>query len=375
MNSKIFLQQGIELTIISISLNQSDRTIPECYATFLVDWETYQRIETENLLNLKPQTRSDRQNVPFESDRDIEISALLHPQHLPHLTPHTSDREKLLQYLEQLNRDQPQHPLFASENWFALSVKQRQNGEEIGYRTLWSHISPSTLLREDLSEAEISTAIQNYFQDWAAANLPAIAADTDPETVDEFAESLEQFLVQQMDAIAQNATAELGNALNNALTPNNGTTPNTSLFETLIRFFTQDDWSFLRVEGETALRLGFEGDNGEWNCYARVRESEKQMLFYSICPQTAPEDKRQAIAEFIARANYGTVMGNFELDFEDGEIRYKTSIDVEGDRLTPALVERVVYPNVMMMDEYLPGILAVINGEKTPREAISQIEG
>ncbi|MBP0018071.1 MAG: hypothetical protein J7647_10995 [Cyanobacteria bacterium SBLK] len=69
------------------------------------------------------------------------------------------------------------------------------------------------------------------------------------------------------------------------------------------------------------------------------------------------------------------MLGNFELDFEDGEIRYKTSIDVESDRLTPALIKQIVYPNVMMMDEYLPGILAVINGDKTPREAIAQIEG
>ena len=49
------------------------------------------------------------------------------------------------------------------------------------------------------------------------------------------------------------------------------------------------------------------------------------------------------IAQFLTPANYGTLIGNFELDFKDGEIRYKTSIDVEGDRLTPALIKRLVY--------------------------------
>jgi hypothetical protein len=28
------------------------------------------------------------------------------------------------------------------------------------------------------------------------------------------------------------------------------------------------------------------------------------------------------------------IIGNFEMDFEDGEIRYKTSIDVEDDSLS-----------------------------------------
>ncbi|MEB3294607.1 MAG: hypothetical protein VKJ24_15735 [Synechococcales bacterium] len=54
---------------------------------------------------------------------------------------------------------------------------------------------------------------------------------------------------------------------------------------------------------------------------------------------------------------------HFELDFNDGEIQYKTSIDVEGDRLTPALIKRLVYTNVAMMDDYLPGIQAVVAGQ------------
>lgn len=67
-------------------------------------------------------------------------------------------------------------------------------------------------------------------------------------------------------------------------------------------------------------------------------------------------------------------IGNFELDFNDGEIRYKTSIDVEGDALTHALTKRLVYTNVMMMDEYLPGIQAVIEAGVSPEEAIQAIE-
>jgi hypothetical protein len=66
-------------------------------------------------------------------------------------------------------------------------------------------------------------------------------------------------------------------------------------------------------------------------------------------------------------------IGNFELDYTDGEIRYKTSIDVTGDRLTAALIQRLVYINVTMMDEYLPGIQAVLAGQ-TPEAALQPIE-
>lgn len=69
-----------------------------------------------------------------------------------------------------------------------------------------------------------------------------------------------------------------------------------------------------------------------------------------------------------------TKHGNFEMDFEDGEIRYKTSIDVEGESLSFALIKKLVYANVTMMDEYLPGIIAAIKSNVSAKDAIAQIE-
>ena len=66
--------------------------------------------------------------------------------------------------------------------------------------------------------------------------------------------------------------------------------------------------------------------------------------------------------------------GNFELGFEEGDIRFKTSVDVEGHPLSHALIKNQVYHNVLTMDQYLPAILAVIEGKETPLAAIGQVE-
>ncbi len=66
-------------------------------------------------------------------------------------------------------------------------------------------------------------------------------------------------------------------------------------------------------------------------------------------------------------------IGNFELDFDSGEIRFKTSLDVTGDRITPALIKQLVYINVLTIDQYLPSIQAVLDGA-TPVDAIRAIE-
>lgn len=146
------------------------------------------------------------------------------------------------------------------------------------------------------------------------------------------------------------------------------------IFNAMVEFFEEDNWAFTWLDGRPVLRIGFSGRNGKWTCYAQAREAQEQFVFYSVCPLNAPQDKRQAVAEFITRANYGMIIGNFELDFDDGEIRYKTSIDVEGAALLPSLVKQVVYPNVIIMDRYLPGLMAVIYGGSSPVEAIGKIE-
>jgi hypothetical protein len=147
-----------------------------------------------------------------------------------------------------------------------------------------------------------------------------------------------------------------------------------NLLDILTRFFKDDGWNFSQVEDATILRLGFQGKNGSWVCYAQAREEQQQFVFYSVCPLTTPESKEADMMEFLTRANYGLIIGNFELSLEDGEIRYKAGLDVEDAELTAPLIKPVVYANVLTMDRYLPGILAVISGNMTPDEAIARIE-
>ena len=140
-------------------------------------------------------------------------------------------------------------------------------------------------------------------------------------------------------------------------------------------FFVSDDWKFSELD-EGALRMGFAGRNGHWTCIARPREERGIFLFYSIAAVNVPEEKRLMVAEYLTRANYGLPLGDFEMDFADGEVRFKTSIDVEGEEymLTPAMLKSLVYSNVLTMDRYLGGLMAVIYGNAVPQQEIEKAE-
>jgi hypothetical protein len=171
------------------------------------------------------------------------------------------------------------------------------------------------------------------------------------------------------------------------------------IYDSMAEFFKKDDWPATQIEGQSAMSMNFQGQNGRWGCLARVDEEKELVLFYSYCPVKAPEDKRPILADFLTRANYGLYIGNFEMDYNDGEVRYKTSIDVEGNQsidsapaedgngkkpektgqepvqLSFALMKRLVYDNVGVMDKYMPGIMSVVYGGASPTEAIAKVEG
>lgn len=146
------------------------------------------------------------------------------------------------------------------------------------------------------------------------------------------------------------------------------------IMSALMAFFDEEEWSYARVPDRPILKLGYTGKTGNWTCYAQVRELDEQVLFYSICPLTVGPAKRLAVAEYLTRANYGLIIGNFEMDLDDGEIRYKTSLDAENSELTSGMIRNAVYASVLMMDKYLPGILSILGGNVPPKQAIDEIE-
>jgi hypothetical protein len=145
-------------------------------------------------------------------------------------------------------------------------------------------------------------------------------------------------------------------------------------FQTLGQFLEDDGWHPQRLDDNTIYRVGFRGKNADITCYAQIRADLEQFFFYVMAPLKAPEETRQAVSEFITRANYGMRIGNFEMDFNDGEVRYKSSLDFEGETLTPGLIRMAIYPAAQTMDRYLPGLMQVIYAGVPAAAAIDEIE-
>lgn len=413
---KFTIWDNLETTLtfhtVNLSLISQGNESVGCHLAFQIKIEVYHHIASLGLLNLKSEVLRGHTNKDFKHNCPIEIETALKSDLLPHLLKHATTAQKAADYLLNLSQQQSESqsnltnqeidPLLKTESWLCLSVKQHQESGEVGFTTFWNYINPSIVNQPELTNDKIIEKLINFAKEWTDTNLLETSQNTTAPLSTDFQEILETLggvlnesltklesqenkepPIADFAEATQNVTPQLFQEIADRFEKlidsglaelENKSQTTSSLFTTVTKFFEKEDWSFAKIPQQTAIRLVFRGKNGQWDCYAKVNEDQRIFVFYSVSPMAAAEPKRTAIAEFLTRANYGMLIGNFELDFADGEIRYKTSIDVQGDFLSFELIKQLVYANVTMMDEYLPGIMSVIESDVEPVDAIAQIE-
>ncbi len=156
----------------------------------------------------------------------------------------------------------------------------------------------------------------------------------------------------------------------------------TSLQEIVLGWFEGDGWNLTASDDGHTWMTSVEGDHGRWPVLVQVFEELGVFACYSLAPISPPASRRPDIIEYVTRANAGLVTGNFEVDVDGGEVRYKTAVDLSdvpeeelaGGAVVRALVADLTYTNVATTDRYLPGLLQVVAGSATPAEAVAAIE-
>lgn len=345
-------------------LIESSEDITQLRLLCAVPFYEYRQVFDQGWLNLNSKKEDIGDEKLFNASRPVQIEIALASSLRSQLLDMAKTAAEAVIALERISQTQLEHkgdvhPLLQEQSWYCTVIKQSQkDGEETIHHTLWHYLLPTL---QDPTPEGVAASITQYIRAQTTASLGQITQATDPL----FQDIAQTFQDLFTDALTDRDHQDIEDI--------------PLLLTALTEFLTAENWPYATLSNAeetpqiTNIRLSFRGENGQWSCYASVDEARKTLCFYSIAPVMAEPSQCGAIAHFITRANYGLILGNFELDYTDGEIRYKTSLDVEGDRLTPALIKNLIYTNVMTMDQYLPGLVAVRENQMTPEQAIHQM--
>lgn len=147
-----------------------------------------------------------------------------------------------------------------------------------------------------------------------------------------------------------------------------------SLFEDIIGYFERDGWKFRRLSGHDALEMGVAGEAASYRLVVVVDGERNVTRFLTFLEGKVPETRRREVMEYLTRANYGLLLGNFELDLGDGEVRFKCAADTEHTGMSYEQYQSMLYVSVAMMDRYFPGLQKVVQGTSDAAAAIVEAE-
>ena len=123
-----------------------------------------------------------------------------------------------------------------------------------------------------------------------------------------------------------------------------------------------------------AIRFEFAGRNGRWRGIVRSTEDPPRLLIHSVVPVAVPADRRAAVAELLTRVNFGTVLGGFEMDYDDGEVRFKVSFPTEDGPVSERVFETLMMANLTTFDLYAQAVASVVEGTLSPTAALAWAE-
>ena len=123
----------------------------------------------------------------------------------------------------------------------------------------------------------------------------------------------------------------------------------------LKQYFDDKDWPYNHYQpkirdSQKSHYLSLRMRNKQLDCgyLFRVQERNKLLAVYGILPFLIPESHQSAAMLLITQINYDMMIGNLEMDVDDGEIRYKNAIDIEAVGLDDDILEHLLQSIIAM---------------------------
>lgn len=364
--------QSVSLPNPTVTIRHSQQTIRGCYLESLINSKCYADIDSQQLFNLNPCLKGQSLESDFLPELPIKLTLQLAPtliSQLEHILQ--SSLTEIIPWLSRLDCSQPNSPFLFTQNWLALSVYQQQKGTQVGYHTFWQVLDLDS--RSTMTSKALADAILIFLK--SERNLDFSISEDD---INEGLELFSTLLDLDHPASASEKAAALSKLQEHWPT-------NTSLLAEVAQedgrlmqlvkaFLIQENWTIYTQVDPNSVNLLVKGSTADWMGLVEVDEMQQQVVFYSLLPFYVSRSQCLQVADFFAKANLGLAIGNFELNFDTGRMRYKTSLDVTGSMLDLAMISQIFYTNIATVDQYLESLMRMHYGEQTAATAIRAAE-
>lgn len=142
-------------------------------------------------------------------------------------------------------------------------------------------------------------------------------------------------------------------------------------------YLEEEGWNYRFDKKRGNFSFGLSIPNRLKNLNYFVCIANDDYTVYAFSPISADSNDAKQLhktAEFLCRANFGLRNGNFELDFDDGTIRYKTYVNCEGIDLSEEMISDSIGCPAAIFSRYGDGIIKVFFSDISAVDAVMECE-
>lgn len=140
-------------------------------------------------------------------------------------------------------------------------------------------------------------------------------------------------------------------------------------------YMDRENWKYEYEEETNTIYTGVKVKCKLQNLRMGIRFCENGYLSFAGPSLKVKEEYLADVAEYITRANYGIKNGNFEMDYRDGEVRFKIYANFKGlDDFSEDIIEDSLIIPLLMFERYGDGLAALLMGFSTPEVEIDKAE-
>jgi hypothetical protein len=110
------------------------------------------------------------------------------------------------------------------------------------------------------------------------------------------------------------------------------------------------------------------------DAFAAITSDARRFVLYVNLGPAVPHELRDGAARFITYVNWRLIVGNFEMDYEDGDVRFRSSFDFAGVELSETLIRNAILAAMNAVEAYADLLIELLTGRKDAKQAIEEAE-
>lgn len=127
-----------------------------------------------------------------------------------------------------------------------------------------------------------------------------------------------------------------------------------SLHNAVFAAFNNRAWEYRAVAGQEVIEAYFEAHHGKVFLHVQTHAPANVVTVVSNASFTVTKAHLRAAAELLMRTNKELNLGNFELDWDSGQVMYRISNIFSADHHDEKIIASLVHSAIAEMDRLTP---------------------